>query len=168
VSDKLYTIRELAGLLNIPESNVRYYRNKWPEYFPHQGDGRNKRYEAGAVDALRIIAEGMNRKETATEIEKALRQALPMFLESEQEPQTSVATTQQQAQQVALLAISEQLGRIADQQDRIERLEQERNEQQQQIDSLENQIQQLREEIKKTQRRTLWQRLRGTDPNNGE
>ena len=67
--DKLLTIKDIAQRLNIPESTARYYRDKWPEYIPTVGTGRNKRYKPEAVDVLRLVAEGLRNGRSAIEIE---------------------------------------------------------------------------------------------------
>jgi DNA-binding CsgD family transcriptional regulator len=37
---ELYTIAELARILKIPESTVRYYRDRHQDYMPHTGTAR--------------------------------------------------------------------------------------------------------------------------------
>ena len=85
--DKLLTIKEIAQVLNIPESTARYYRDKWPEYIPTRGQGRNKRYEPAAVDILRLIAEGLRNGRSATEIESELSLKYQAIMDIEPEPQ---------------------------------------------------------------------------------
>ena len=85
--DKLLTIKEIAQVLNIPESTARYYRDKWPEYIPTSGQGRNKRYEPAAVDILRLIAEGLRNGRSATEIENDLSLKYQAIMDIEPEPQ---------------------------------------------------------------------------------
>lgn len=85
--DKLLTIKEIAQELNIPESTARYYRDKWPEYIPTEGKGRNKRYKPEAVDILRLIAEGLRNGRSATEIENELSLKYKAILDIEPEPQ---------------------------------------------------------------------------------
>jgi len=85
--DKLLTIKEIAQVLNIPESTARYYRDKWPEYIPTSGQGRNKRYEPAAVDILRLIAEGLRNGRSATEIENELSLKYQAIMDIEPEPQ---------------------------------------------------------------------------------
>ena len=85
--DKLLTIKEIAQVLNIPESTARYYRDKWPEYIPTSGQGRNKRYEPAAVEILRLIAEGLRNGRSATEIENELSLKYQAIMDIEPEPQ---------------------------------------------------------------------------------
>ncbi len=54
----LSTIQEIAKQLQVPESNIRYYRDRFEEYIPSVGDGRLKRYKKEAVDVFRHIVQG--------------------------------------------------------------------------------------------------------------
>ena len=87
MAQELMTIKEIAQVLNIPESTARYYRDKWPEYIPTSGQGRNKRYEPAAVDILRLIAEGLRNGRSATEIENDLSLKYQATYDQEPEPQ---------------------------------------------------------------------------------
>ncbi len=66
------TIKQIADRLNIPESTVRYHRDKFSQYIPTEGAGRNKRYKPEAVEILRLIAERLRNGRSATEIENEL------------------------------------------------------------------------------------------------
>ncbi len=70
---QLLTLKEIARRLNIPESTARFYRDKFPEYIPSEGIGRNKRYLPEAEEVLRFIAEGLRNGRSATDIEGELR-----------------------------------------------------------------------------------------------
>ncbi len=84
---ELLTIKDIARRLDIPESTARYYRDKWPEYIPTEGSGRNKRYKPEAVDVLRLIAEGLRNGRSATEIENELSLKYQATTDIEPEPQ---------------------------------------------------------------------------------
>jgi DNA-binding transcriptional MerR regulator len=85
--NKLLTIKDIAQALNIPESTARYYRDKWPEYVPTVGTGRNKRYKPEALEVLRLIAEGLRNGRSATEIENELSLKYQTITDIEPEPQ---------------------------------------------------------------------------------
>jgi len=70
--EKLYSIAEMAKLLDMPESTVRYYRDRYTDFFPYTGTGRKKRYKQPAFEALRIIAELSKENKTAEEISDIL------------------------------------------------------------------------------------------------
>ncbi len=69
---KYYSIANMAQELNLPESTVRYYRDRFKNYVPAVKKGGRKVYEDQALEALRIIAEGLRKGETAATVEDRL------------------------------------------------------------------------------------------------
>ena len=69
----MYTIREIARELALPESTVRYYRDAFVEYVPAIGTGRRRRYPADAVAILRLVAHGFATGKSREEIAAGLR-----------------------------------------------------------------------------------------------
>ena len=88
----LLTMAEIARQLNLPESTVRYYRNRFPEFIPAVGDGRARRYRPEALDVLRFIADAMRAQTPAEDVKAALQASFPVNAE----PQQQTAATQQQ------------------------------------------------------------------------
>jgi len=54
--DPLFTLKQLADQLRLPESTVRYYRDAFLDHIPSVGTGRRRRYPAQAIAVLRSIA----------------------------------------------------------------------------------------------------------------
>jgi DNA-binding transcriptional MerR regulator len=73
---RLYTIRDVARELGLPESTVRYYRNAYAAYLPSVGTGRRRRYPPEAIPLLRLVAEGYAQNRPRAEIEQALSESL--------------------------------------------------------------------------------------------
>jgi len=94
---KLLTVAEIAKELQIPESTVRYYRDRFLDYIPYVGEGRAKRYRLETLDVLRFIAEGFNRKLTATEIEEGLSRMVARNIDVEETTAMTAAAVQQQS-----------------------------------------------------------------------
>ncbi len=94
--DKFYTIKEIAQELNIPESTVRFYRDKFADFIPAVGSGRLKRYKPEALDVLRLIALELRKGTSATDVEQLLSNRYSRFIDVPQEPQRSSAAVQQQ------------------------------------------------------------------------
>lgn len=88
----LYTIAEIARRLRLPESTIRYYRDRFPEYVPSIGEGRNRRYPQEALDALRAIADAMRSGIPEDIVRDMLRSRFAMTVV----PQQYEATPQQQ------------------------------------------------------------------------
>jgi DNA-binding transcriptional MerR regulator len=94
---ELLTVAEIAKRLRLPESTVRYYRNRFNAYVPSVGSGRGRRYPAEAVAVLRFIAESIRSGVPTEMIESGLRARFPMTVDGNDEPQQQSAATQQQA-----------------------------------------------------------------------
>lgn len=68
----LYTLRDIARELNLPESTVRYYRDAFNQYLPTVGAGRRRRYPPEAAATLRLIALRYHDGNTREQIEREL------------------------------------------------------------------------------------------------
>lgn len=73
--DPLFSLKQLADQLGLPESTVRYYRDAFLDHIPSVGTGRRRRYPAQAIAVLRTIARhyaaGKPRAEIVREIDHA-------------------------------------------------------------------------------------------------
>lgn len=121
MSDKLYTIAEMAKVLNIPESTVRFYRDRYSEYIPYTGEGRKKRYLPEALDALRIIAELSGKSEPQESIAEQLNIHFTRFIEFEKETAVTTAGEQQQYDIKEMLTLmTTAISTVADQKKQID------------------------------------------------
>lgn len=68
----LLTIKEIAQNLGIPESNIRYYRDKFESYLPYEGEGRKRRYRPEAQEIFAYIKDQFGKNKTGEEIERDL------------------------------------------------------------------------------------------------
>ncbi len=71
--DRLLTLTEMAQYLGIPETTVRYYRDRFAPFLPAVGSGRSRRYPLETVERLRWIVEQLRAGIPAHEIEAQLR-----------------------------------------------------------------------------------------------
>lgn len=55
--EPLRTLRQVADMLDLPESTVRYYRDAFLDHIPSIGTGRRRRYPPAALAVLRSVAE---------------------------------------------------------------------------------------------------------------
>ena len=62
--DKLLTLKEIAARLGVPESNLRYYRNRIGDFLPSVGKGRKRRYFSESEEIFKrtidYISEGVS------------------------------------------------------------------------------------------------------------
>jgi len=91
------TNADIARHLDLPESTVRYYRDRFVAYLPMVGEGRNRRYQPEALEVFRVIAEILRNNGTATDVEAALSRMFPRNSSVPSETQQQDATTQQQS-----------------------------------------------------------------------
>jgi hypothetical protein len=75
--EELLTIKEIARRLDLPESNVRYYRDKFEEYLPHVGHGRKRRYLPKAIEVFALIVESLRSNAPSEEIALELSRRFP-------------------------------------------------------------------------------------------
>lgn len=68
----LYTLRQIASQLDLPESTVRYYRDAFATHIATVGMGRRRRYPEEAVTTLKLIADAYARGRTRDEIDAQL------------------------------------------------------------------------------------------------
>ena len=75
--EPLFTLREIAGQLALPESTVRYYRDAFLDHIPYVGTGRRRRYPPAAFAVLRSIANGYSAGLSRAEVLKRIEGAVP-------------------------------------------------------------------------------------------
>lgn len=125
---------ELIAAAGVPETTARRYLDSFAEYIPAIKQGRTKKYSREAIKALQDIARGYEQKQTIAQIKSTLatryRQTIdvdPLPLQS-----STISTTpppleiimQQHAQMAeSMQQMAQALQIIAQQQDRIGKLE---------------------------------------------
>ena len=71
------TIKEIARHFQVPESNIRYYRDRFEEYIPSIGEGRKKRYKKEALDVFAHIVHGYREEKSTEQISSELGSLFP-------------------------------------------------------------------------------------------
>lgn len=129
----LLTNADIARQLGMPESTVRYYRDRFTVFLPIVGEGRQRRYRPEALAVFQTIAEGLRNNGTAEQVEATLSRLYPRSAGSQGEPQQQVTVAQQQPNMAVMEAF--QSLRVA-----VET-------QSQQIHSLSSEVRQLRDQL---------------------
>lgn len=75
---KTLTIKDAAELAGVNENTARYYRDKFDDYIPAIGEGRNRRYAQETVQILRAIKDYYDQGMDADEIRHNLNEAFGM------------------------------------------------------------------------------------------
>ena len=69
---RLYSIAAIAKILDVPESTLHYWKNRFDDVLPSFGTGRGKRYRAEAVEIFRdigaMLAQGLSAGDVRAEL----------------------------------------------------------------------------------------------------
>ncbi|MFP4392206.1 MAG: MerR family transcriptional regulator [Desulfohalobiaceae bacterium] len=87
MSEEYLTIKEIARTLEVPESNIRYYRDRFQEFLPAVGQGRKKRYKAQALEVFRYIVQAYQNDLSTEQVAQKLQHKFPRHLLPAQELQ---------------------------------------------------------------------------------
>jgi len=115
VGSDLLTISAIAKRLKLPESSVRFYRDKYTAFIPTTGEGRKKRYRSEALDVIGYIASQSRAGVPSDILEQGLVERFPMDAEPQQETQQpqerslTTAAAQQQALETLEKSLTETL-----------------------------------------------------------
>ena len=69
---RVYTLQEIAKILQRPRSTVDSWRDLFEEYLPTIGEGRNRRYKREALNIFETISQMKDAHETNEEIRRYL------------------------------------------------------------------------------------------------
>jgi DNA-binding transcriptional MerR regulator len=79
LSDKqVLSVAEIARRLDVPESTVHYWKNRFAQHLPSVGAGRQKRFRPEAVEVFAVIAEMLGAGHPAAEVMDILAQRYPL------------------------------------------------------------------------------------------
>ena len=75
---KLLSIAEISRLLEVPESTLHYWKNRFAQYLPSTGRNRQKRFKSEAVEIFKIIASMLKQGHTADDVMAELSRKYPV------------------------------------------------------------------------------------------
>ncbi|MEF2231421.1 MAG: MerR family transcriptional regulator [Pseudodesulfovibrio sp.] len=75
---KVLSVAEIARELELPESTVHYWKNRFAQHLPSVGRGRQKRFRPEAVEVFSTIARLLKEGHTARDVMDQLSQAYPL------------------------------------------------------------------------------------------
>jgi DNA-binding transcriptional MerR regulator len=76
--DRLYSIAAIAKILDVPESTLHYWKNRFDDLLPSFGTGRGKRYRAEAVEIFRDIGAMLAQGLAAGDVRAQLSRRYPV------------------------------------------------------------------------------------------
>ncbi|WP_300161141.1 helix-turn-helix domain-containing protein [Solidesulfovibrio sp.] len=107
---RLYSVAAIAKTLDVPESTLHYWKNRFDDVLPSVGRGRGKRFRAEAVDIFRaigrLLAQGMSSADVRTELARSYPVNVAVEPASRPEPVPASA----QASPDAALAMAAHIG----------------------------------------------------------
>lgn len=140
----LLTAAQIAKKLNLPESTMRYYRDRFTEYIPTTSEGRSRRYRPEALEVFRFISDRLRTGMPAGVLEAELR---PRFqVEIEVDPQTAGPQPDSSSNATAMVpapAFLEIMSRVGAAAESVSELPEVIERQSQEIAGLRQQIQEL-------------------------
>lgn len=144
----ILTVAEIAQRLDLPESTVRYYRDRFKAYVPVVGEGRQRRYPQEAVEVFRMIAEGLRGGGSAATVEDALSRRFPRTTGTKDvTPVDAQNTNAPQIASAMARALVEQHQMLGNIQDSLKQLVQSESRTDDLIAQLEEEIVQLRYQL---------------------
>ncbi len=75
---KLLSIAEISRLLEVPESTLHYWKNRFAQYLPSTGRNRQKRFRKEAVEVFRLISSMLKQGHTAEDVMAELSRLYPV------------------------------------------------------------------------------------------
>ena len=154
---KTYTIADISRELGIAESTLRYWRDRYSDFIPVEGSGRKKRYKEEALSVFSKIAELTAESKTAEEVAEALNTEMTRIIEVPQDNSSNAA-----AKGLPVERLTQVLETMADQQQRIEKLENKLEETEKRVEQkLDERDQKLMETIRELQnkKKPWWKRI---------
>ncbi|CCH49673.1 MerR family transcriptional regulator [Pseudodesulfovibrio piezophilus] len=90
-SKKVLSVAEIARELELPESTVHYWKNRFAQHLPSVGRGRQKRFKPEAIEVFSTISRLLKEGHTARDVMDQLSQSYP--LQADAMPQDSMVAT---------------------------------------------------------------------------
>jgi len=84
---KVLSVAEIARELELPESTVHYWKNRFAQHLPSVGRGRQKRFKPEAIEIFGTISRLLKEGHTARDVMDQLAQSYP--LQADAMPETS-------------------------------------------------------------------------------
>jgi len=94
---RLYSIAAIAKILDVPESTLHYWKNRFDDVLPSIGAGRGKRFRGEAVDIFREIGGMLGQGLSAGDVRSELMRKYPVNVGGEAqrfEPASAPAAAQ--------------------------------------------------------------------------
>ncbi len=76
--NRLYSVAAIAKLLDVPESTLHYWKNRFDDVLPSVGQGRGKRFRPEALDIFRAIGRMLGQGMSSADVRAELARQYPV------------------------------------------------------------------------------------------
>jgi len=111
--NRLYSVASIAKLLDVPESTLHYWKNRFDDVLPSIGRGRNKRFRPEALDVFRDIGAMLGQGLSCADVRAELARRYPVNVATTAaaaEPVQTVRVTEEGAGPDGALAVATRIG----------------------------------------------------------
>jgi DNA-binding transcriptional MerR regulator len=111
--NRLYSVASIAKLLDVPESTLHYWKNRFDDVLPSIGRGRNKRFRPEALDVFRDIGAMLGQGLSCADVRAELARRYPVNVATTAaaaEPVQAVRVTEEGAGHDGALAVATRIG----------------------------------------------------------
>ncbi len=88
---KLYSIAAIAKKISTPESTLHAWKNRFDDFLPCVGSGRNRRFRSDAIGVFQAIQNLLNAGLSTNDIKSELSKSFPQTIETEQSPSSNIS-----------------------------------------------------------------------------
>jgi DNA-binding transcriptional MerR regulator len=152
------TIAEIAKRLEVPESTIRSWRDRYAAFIPSVGQGRKKRYEPEALEVFAKIAELSAAYPSTAEVTEQLAAHVTKYHEHCETDSSNYSSTTA----IDRAMINDPMYRVARVLEEQLKVSQDKAELVQRIEAIERRLTELE------QRQPFWKRNRKTTPQDAE
>lgn len=86
--EDLLTLKEIAQSIGVPESNLRYYKNRIGDFLPSIGKGRRRRYFPETIEIFKQTIEYLHNGVTLDRVHSILAESRPLAVKDDGSPPT--------------------------------------------------------------------------------
>ncbi|MGE4538883.1 MAG: MerR family transcriptional regulator [Desulfovibrio sp.] len=90
--NRLYSVAAIAKLLDMPESTLHYWKNRFDEVLPSVGRGRSKRFRPEAVEVFQAIGRLLGQGLSASDVRAELMRQFPVNVAHESAAEATFST----------------------------------------------------------------------------
>lgn len=86
--EDLLTLKDIAQSIGVPESNLRYYKNRIGDFLPSIGKGRRRRYFPETIEIFKQTIEYLHNGVTLDRVHSILSESRPLAVKDDGSPPT--------------------------------------------------------------------------------